>query len=53
MYITRGKHRHNYSLEMDYITSCPYGRKCSYCRENGKGVNKEKYRAFNEQLSSV
>jgi hypothetical protein len=53
MYITRGKHRHNYSLEMDCITSCPYGRKCRYCRENGKGVNKEKYRMFKEQCFNV
>ena len=48
MYITRGNHRHNYSREMDCLTSCSYGRKCRYCRESEKGVKKRKHLEFVE-----
>jgi hypothetical protein len=49
MYINHGKHHIRYSLVMDCITSCPYGHKCRYCRDNGKGQKKRKQIEFLEQ----
>ena len=49
VYVTRGAYRHYYSPTMDCVTSCPYGRKCRYCRESGKGELKNRRREFAEQ----
>lgn len=48
MYINRGKHRRDYSLEMDCIMSSPYRSKRYYRKQEEKGMNKQKHREFVE-----
>jgi len=48
MFLTRGAYRHEYSRQMDCISSCPYGRTCRYCHDNDKGKMKLKRREFIE-----
>ena len=51
MYVNRGKYRRDYSLDLDCVTQCPYGRKCRYCHKETKGVKKQKYRDFVENCA--